>query len=65
MRSLPSASAEPNKLGKVPKNARLMQAMAQHKSAKPKPKGWLMGISDQIFKDGETLMRKFSRAGKH
>lgn len=26
--------------------------MAQHKNAKPKPKGWLMSVVDQIYKDG-------------
>lgn len=47
----------------MPKNARLMQAIAQHKTAKPKPKGWLLGVVEAIFKDGETLTRKFSRSG--
>lgn len=40
------------KLGKVPKNARLIEAMAQHKNAKPKPKGWLMAVVDSIYKEG-------------
>jgi hypothetical protein len=26
--------------------------MAQHKNAKPKPKGWLMAIVDSIYKEG-------------
>ncbi len=47
--------SEPNgKLGKLPKNQRLKDAMAQHKNAKPKPKGWLMSVVEQIYKDGET-----------
>lgn len=28
--------------------------MAQHKNAKPKPKGWLMSVVEQIYKDGEA-----------
>jgi hypothetical protein len=40
------------KLGRVPKNARLIEAMAQHKNAKPKPKGWLMAVVDSIYKEG-------------
>lgn len=40
------------KLGRLPKNARLIEAMAQHKNAKPKPKGWLLAIVDSIYKDG-------------
>jgi len=27
--------------------------MAQHKNAKPKPKGWLMAVVDSIYKEGE------------
>jgi hypothetical protein len=40
------------KLGRLPKNARLIEAMAQHKNAKPKPKGWLLAIVDSIYRDG-------------
>jgi hypothetical protein len=28
-------------------------AMAQHKNAKPKPKGWLLAVVDTVYKDGE------------
>lgn len=45
-------SANQVKLGRVPKNARLIEAMAQHKNAKPKPKGWLMAVVDSIYKEG-------------
>lgn len=49
----PPAEAPPQvKLGRVPKNARLIEAMAQHKNAKPKPKGWLMAVVDSIYKEG-------------
>jgi hypothetical protein len=49
-----AAPAEPGaKLGRLPKNARLIEAMAQHKNAKPKPKGWLMAVVDSIYKEGE------------
>jgi hypothetical protein len=41
------------RLGKLPKNVRLVEAMAQHKNAKPKPKGWLMAVVDNIYKEGE------------
>jgi len=41
------------KLGRLPKNARLIEAMAQHKNAKPKPKGWLLAVVDAIYKEGE------------
>eukprot|EP00878_Enallax_costatus_P005108 GHUV01005370.1.p1 GENE.GHUV01005370.1~~GHUV01005370.1.p1 ORF type:complete len:604 (+),score=218.67 GHUV01005370.1:107-1918(+) len=61
--STPAASEAPQqRLGKVPKNARLIEAMAQHKNAKPKPKGWLMAVVDSIYKEGETLLRKLGRA---
>lgn len=26
--------------------------MAQHKNAKPKPKGWLMSVVEAVYKDG-------------
>ncbi|KIY97727.1 hypothetical protein MNEG_10236 [Monoraphidium neglectum] len=61
------AGAEPEqqppqaKLGRLPKNARLIEAMAQHRNAKPKPKGWLLAIVDSIYKEGETLLRKLGR----
>lgn len=42
-----------SKLGKLPKNQRLKDAMAQYKNAKPKPKGWLQAVVDQVYKDGE------------
>jgi hypothetical protein len=29
-------------------------AMAQHKNAKPKPKGWLLAVVDTVYKDGES-----------
>lgn len=49
----PAAEAAPHvKLGRVPKNTRLIEAMAQHKNAKPKPKGWLMAVVDSIYKEG-------------
>lgn len=58
----PAAVPEPqSKLGRLPKNARLIEAMAQHKHAKPKPKGWLLSVVDSIYKDAETLQRKFGR----
>jgi hypothetical protein len=41
------------KLGRLPKNARLIEAMAQHRNAKPKPKGWLLAVVDSIYKEGE------------
>ncbi|KAJ9505696.1 hypothetical protein QJQ45_024225 [Haematococcus lacustris] len=41
-----------SKLGKLPKNQRLKDAMAQHKNAKPKPKNWLMAVVDTVYKDG-------------
>ncbi|WIA33826.1 hypothetical protein OEZ86_006935 [Tetradesmus obliquus] len=50
------------RLGRLPKNARLIEAMAQHKNAKPKPKGWLMAVVESIYKEGETLLRKLGRA---
>jgi hypothetical protein len=40
------------KLGRVPKNVRLIEAMAQHKNAKPKPRGWLMAVVDSIYWEG-------------
>lgn len=50
----PPPEAPPQvKLGRVPKNARLIEAMAQHKNAKPKPKGWLMAVVDSIYKEGK------------
>ena len=49
-------ATEPHgKLGKLPKNQRLKDAMAQHNNAKPKPKGWLMAVVEQIYKDGQYL----------
>lgn len=48
----PAEAAPQVKLGRVPKNARLIEAMAQHKNAKPKPKGWLMAVVDSIYKEG-------------
>jgi hypothetical protein len=42
-----------SRLGRLPKNARLIEAMAQHKNAKPKPKGWLMAVVESIYKEGE------------
>jgi hypothetical protein len=54
--NMPPAEAPPQvKLGRVPKNARLIEAMAQHKNAKPKPKGWLMAVVDSIYKEGMCL----------
>jgi hypothetical protein len=53
---VPAVEAQPQvKLGRVPKNARLIEAMAQHKNAKPKPKGWLMAVVDSIYKEGAFL----------
>jgi hypothetical protein len=53
---VPAVEAQPQvKLGRVPKNARLIEAMAQHKNAKPKPKGWLMAVVDSIYKEGVGL----------
>lgn len=43
------------RLGRLPKNARLIEAMAQHKNAKPKPKGWLMAVVESIYKEGAAL----------
>jgi hypothetical protein len=43
-------------LGRLPKNARLIEAMAQHKNAKPKPKGWLMAVVESIYKEGERRL---------
>lgn len=40
------------KLGRLPKNVRLIEAMAQHRNAKSKPKGWLLVIVDAIYRDG-------------
>jgi hypothetical protein len=42
------------KLGKVPKNQRLKDAMSQHRNARPKPKGWLLSVVEQVYKDGES-----------
>jgi hypothetical protein len=33
----------------------IVEAMAQHKNAKPKPKGWLMAVVDSIYKEGVLL----------
>jgi hypothetical protein len=44
-----------SRLGRLPKNARLIEAMAQHKNAKPKPKGWLMAVVESIYKEGAAL----------
>jgi hypothetical protein len=43
-----------SRLGRLPKNARLIEAMAQHKNAKPKPKGWLMAVVDSIYREGDA-----------
>ena len=55
------ASPPQGKLGKLPKNQRLKDAMAQHQNAKPKPKGWLMSAVDQIYKDGGSWYGIFWR----
>jgi hypothetical protein len=31
--------------------------MAQHKNAKPKPKGWLMAVVESIYKEGERQFK--------
>lgn len=49
-------SGEPQgKLGRLPKNQRLKDAMAQHRNAKPKPKGWLVSVVESVWKDGECV----------
>lgn len=58
---LDSQSEPQSKLGRLPKNARLVEAMAQHKNAKPKPKGWLMAAVESMYKEGDSLLRKFGR----
>ncbi|GAX74225.1 hypothetical protein CEUSTIGMA_g1674.t1 [Chlamydomonas eustigma] len=50
------------KLGKLPKNQRLKDAMSQHRNARPKPKGWLLSVVEQVYKDGENLVKKLGRA---
>eukprot|EP00198_Chlamydomonas_reinhardtii_P010791 XP_001700128.1 predicted protein [Chlamydomonas reinhardtii] len=35
--------------------------MRQHRNARPRPKGWLMGLVESIYKEGEALLRKMGR----
>eukprot|EP00798_Chlamydomonas_sp_ICE-L_P021462 gene21462-28434_t len=56
-----SPTGEQAKLGKLPKNQRLKDAMAQHSNAKPKPKGWILSVVEQIYKDAESVMKKLGR----
>ncbi|GIM03682.1 hypothetical protein Vretimale_8354, partial [Volvox reticuliferus] len=44
-----------------PKNARLATALAQHRTARPRPKGWLMGLVESVYKDGEALQRRMGQ----
>ena len=37
----------------APKNARLANAILTHPNARPRPKGWLMGVVESVYKDGE------------
>jgi hypothetical protein len=53
------------KLGRLPKNARLIEAMAQHKNAKPKPKGWLMAVVDCIYKEGKSFWLFYTFVALH
>lgn len=40
------------KLGKPPKSRRLLEALMKYRDARPKPKGWLLAVVDNIYKDG-------------
>jgi hypothetical protein len=45
---------QPQALGAAPKNARLAMALLQHRNARPRPKGWLMGVVESVHKEGEA-----------
>ncbi|KAG2434787.1 hypothetical protein HXX76_007672 [Chlamydomonas incerta] len=56
-----AGAAQSTALGRAPKNVRLATAMQQHRNARPRPKGWLMGLVESIYKEGEALLRKMGR----
>lgn len=42
-----------DKLGNLPKNLRLVEAIMLHKHEAPRPKGWLMAVVEAVYKEGE------------
>ncbi len=35
--------------------------MAQHRHAKARPLGWLLSVVEQIYKDGEAVVKKLGK----